>query len=75
MAEANVFNLVSKVLDSTKEFVDDVLESAKDIESDTKGALSKAKDSTVDELRAKVKSLNEQIEKLAKVEEGKKKKK
>ena len=75
MAEPSVFNLVSKVLDSTKEFVDDVLESAKDIESDTKGALSKAKDSTVDELRAKVKSLNEQIEKLAKIEDTKKKKK
>ena len=75
MAESSVFNLVSRVLDSTKEFVDDVLESAKDIESDTRGALSKAKDSTADELRAKVKSLTEQVEKLAKVEETKKKKK
>jgi hypothetical protein len=75
MAEPSVFNLVSKVLDSTKEFVDDVLESAKDIESDTRSALSKAKDSSADELRAKVKSLTEQVEKLAKVEETKKKKK
>jgi polyhydroxyalkanoate synthesis regulator phasin len=75
MAEPSVFNLVSKVLDSTKEFVDDVLESAKDIESDTRSALSKAKDSSADELRAKVKSLTEQVEKLAKVEETKKRKK
>jgi pheromone shutdown protein TraB len=72
MADPKVFNLVSKLLDNTKEFVDDLLENAEKIESDVTDMVGDTKDSSIEALRARSKSLNEQIEKLAKVEEKKK---
>ncbi|PQM45777.1 hypothetical protein [Mycobacterium talmoniae] len=74
MANPSVFNLVSKLLDNTKEFVDDLLEKAEEIETDVTDMAGDTKDSSIEALRARSKSLNEQIEKLAKVEESKAKK-
>lgn len=72
MAQPSVFNLVSKLLDNTKEFVDDLLENAEKLETDVTDMAKDTKDSSIESLRARSKSLNEQIEKLAKVEEKKK---
>ncbi|OHV06497.1 hypothetical protein BKN37_01655 [Mycobacterium talmoniae] len=65
---------MSKLLDNTKEFVDDLLEKAEEIETDVTDMAGDTKDSSIEALRARSKSLNEQIEKLAKVEESKAKK-
>jgi cell division protein FtsB len=69
MADPTVSGLVSKLLDNTKEFVDDLLENVEKLESDVTDIAKDTKDSSIEALRARSKSLNEQIEKLAKVKE------
>lgn len=72
MAEPSIFNLASKLLDNTKDFVDDLLENAEKLENDVTDMAKDTKDSSIEALRARSKSLNEQIEKLAKVTDKKK---
>ncbi|MDT5256199.1 MAG: hypothetical protein QOD10_1279 [Mycobacterium sp.] len=69
MADPTVSGLVSKLLDNTKEFVDDLLENVEKLESDVTDMAKDTKDSSIEALRARSKSLNEQIEKLAKVKD------
>jgi cell division protein FtsB len=69
MADPTVSGLVSKLLDNTKEFVDDLLENVEKLESDVTDMAKDTKDSSIEALRARSKSLNEQIEKLARVKD------
>jgi outer membrane murein-binding lipoprotein Lpp len=69
MADPTVSGLVSKLLDNTKEFVDDLLENVEKLESDVTDMAKDTKDSSIEALRARSKSWNEQIEKLAKVKD------
>lgn len=75
MAEPTVVNYISKLLDNTKDFVDDLLEDAKDVEKGTRKQLGKArdkvKDADIDALREKAQKLTEQLDKLVAVDKKK----
>jgi uncharacterized protein YoxC len=68
MAKASISSLLTKVLDNAKNVIDDVAENANNLQSDITGE-------THEILRKKVKDLDEQVKKIAKLEVGEKKNK
>lgn len=69
--EAHITNFLSSVIDSTKDLVDDLLETAGDVEKDVRERADDVRETVtpsnidIESLRKQVRNLSDQVEKLA----------